>query len=261
MLIGENMNKKLFDLNKLYIITDFDHTLTTKNSQNCWGVLATIPHISEDYIVQSIKNNDYYFPIEQNDLLDYETKNQMMYKWYQNHAELLVKYNLQEKDINEISQNNSIILRGGVVNFFKYTNKNNIPVIIISAGISNVIKGVLKKYNCFFNNVYVISNIFKFKEGKLKSLRNNIIHSLNKNKVEVPPKIKEILQNKDQAIIIGDNTGDTLMKVKENSKTFKIGFLNYNDNLKLQEFKKYFDVIYTDKNDFNDIIKLIKQKS
>ena len=51
------MNKKIFDLNKLYIVTDFDHTLTTKNSQNCWGVLSTIPNISKDYITQSIKNN------------------------------------------------------------------------------------------------------------------------------------------------------------------------------------------------------------
>ena len=255
------MNKKIYDKNKLYIITDFDHTLTTKNSQNCWGVLASIPHISKDYITQSIKNNDYYFPIEQDDLLDYETKNQMMYNWYQNHAELLIKYNLKEQDISEISQNNSIILRNGVVNFLKYTNKNNIPVIIISAGISNIIEGVLKRYNCFFNNVYVISNIFKFKNGELKSLRNNIIHSLNKNKVEVPPKIKEILKNKDQAIIIGDNTGDTLMKVKEEDPKFKIGFLNYNDNLKLEEFKKYFDIIYTENNDFNDVIKLIKHNS
>ena len=55
------MNKKIFDLNKLYIVTDFDHTLTTKNSQNCWGVLSTIPNISKDYITQSIKNNPVLF--------------------------------------------------------------------------------------------------------------------------------------------------------------------------------------------------------
>ena len=113
----------------------------------------------------------------------------------------------------------------------------------------------------FFNNVYVISNIFKFKDGKLKSLRNNIIHSLNKNKVEVPPKIKEILKNKDEVIIIGDNTGDTLMKVKEESETYKIGFLNYKDDLKIKEFKKCFDIIYTNNNDFNDIIELIQKNS
>lgn len=255
------MNKKIFDLNKLYIVTDFDHTLTTKNSQNCWGVLSTIPNISKDYITQSIKNNDYYFPIEQDDSIDYEIKNKMMKKWYQNHAELLVQYNLKEIDINEVSKKNSIVLRKGVVDFLKYTNEKKIPVIIISAGISNIIEGVLKKNNCFFNNVYVISNIFKFKDGKLKSLRNNIIHSLNKNKVEVPPKIKEILKNKDEVIIIGDNTGDTLMKVKEESETYKIGFLNYKDDLKIKEFKKFFDIIYTNNNDFNDIIELIQKNS
>ena len=174
---------------------------------------------------------------------------------------ILRKYNLKEIDINEVSKKNSIVLRKGVVDFLKYTNEKKIPVIIISAGISNIIEGVLKKNNCFFNNVYVISNIFKFKDGKLKSLRNNIIHSLNKNKVEVPPKIKEILKNKDEVIIIGDNTGDTLMKVKEESETYKIGFLNYKDDLKIKEFKKCFDIIYTNNNDFNDIIELIQKNS
>ena len=41
------MDTKLtFNLNKLYIIADFDHTLTTKESQNCWGILSNIPDIS-----------------------------------------------------------------------------------------------------------------------------------------------------------------------------------------------------------------------
>ena len=123
------MNKKIFDLNKLYIVTDFDHTLTTKNSQNCWGVLSTIPNISKDYITQSIKNNDYYFPIEQDDSIDYEIKNKMMKKWYQNHAELLVKYNLKEIDINEVSKKNSIVLRKGVVDFLKYTNEKKYQLL------------------------------------------------------------------------------------------------------------------------------------
>lgn len=244
---------KTFKQSKLYIIADFDHTLTEVNSQNCWGVLATIPNISKKYIEKSKLNNDYYFPIEQNNNIDYKIKNELMENWYQNHANLLIKYNLKEIDLNKISNSNTIVLRKGVVEFLKYTFEKNIPVIIISAGISNVIEGVLKKHNCFYNNVYVISNIFKFKNGKLKSLRNKIIHSLNKDRVEVPPKIKEVLKNKDEVIIIGDNIGDTLMKIKENQKTFKIGFLNYKDNSKYEEFKKYFDIVYNKDENFVDI--------
>ena len=255
------MNTKIsFDLNHLYIITDFDHTLTTKNSQNCWGIISTIPNISKEYIKQSKENNDLYFPIEQDDSINNDIKNKMMKKWYEEHAKMLIKYNLKEKDINEASQNDSIILREGVIEFLEFTNKNNIPVIIISAGISNIIEGVLKKHNCFFNNVYVTSNIFKFENGKLKSLRNKIIHSLNKGKIDIPTKIKEIIKEKDEVIIIGDNIDDSKVKIKENKKSLKIGFLNYEDNNKFNNFKKHFDIVYNKDASLLKIIELINNK-
>ena len=59
-----------FDLNKLYIVTDFDHTITTFDSQNCWGVLSKIPGISKEYIKESKDNNNLYYPIEQDDNLN-----------------------------------------------------------------------------------------------------------------------------------------------------------------------------------------------
>lgn len=253
------MNKiKKIDLNKLYIVTDFDHTLTTKESQNCWGILSKIPNVSKEYIYQSNLNNNYYFPIEQDETLNYQTKNKLMKEWYQKHTNLLVKYKLKEKDINEIGQSSEIILRKNVVDFFKLTNKKNIPVIIISAGISNIIENVLNKNKCFFNNIYIIANIIKFKNGIVSSLRNEIIHSLNKNQIKPPYKIKKILENKNEMILIGDNIGDTLMKIKENDKTLKIGILNYNDKKKYHYFKQNFDIVYKE-NSFDQINKLIEK--
>lgn len=251
-------NIKQFELNKLYIIADFDHTLTTSNSQNCWGILSNIPNISKEYIKQSTDNNNYYLPIEQDDNMDYYTKNKLMHDWYQKHTDLLVKYHFKEEDINKISKSSSIVLRKNVVEFLKLTNEKDIPVIIISAGISNIIENVLKKNHCFFNNIYIISNILKFQNGEVKSLRNKIIHSLNKNNIDIPPKIKEILKDKNQTILIGDNIGDTLMKIKETDKTFKIGILNYNDKNKLNHFKKHFDIVYK-KDSFLQIINLIQK--
>ena len=43
------------------------------------------------------------------------------------------------------------------------------------------------------------------------------------------------------------------MKIKENQKTFKIGFLNYKDNSKYEEFKKYFDIVYNKDENFVNI--------
>lgn len=240
------MDKQIsFDLNKLYFVADFDHTLTTKDSQNCWSILSTIPNISKKYVKKSRQNNDYYLPIEQDDSIDEKIKKEIMLDWYQQHTNLLIKYHLKEKDIIQISQSESLKLRKGVIELLTFTNQNNIPFVIVSAGISNIIEEVLKKHNCFFNNIYIISNIFKFKDGEMKSLRNKIIHPLNKDEIEIPTKIKEILKNRDEIIILGDNIGDTKIRIKASQKNLKVGFLNYTDNTKLINFKKYFDIVYS----------------
>ena len=51
------------------------------------------------------------------------------------------------------------------------------------------------------------------------------------------------------------------MSLKENKKTLKIGFLNYDDNDKLNNFKKYFDIIYNNDESFLKIIDLVKNIS
>ena len=40
-----------------------------------------------------------------------------------------------------------------------------------------------------------------------------------------------------------------------------IRVIKYSDDLKIKEFKKCFDIIYTNNNDFNDIIELIQKNS
>lgn len=247
-----------FDINKLYIVADFDHTLTTKDSQNCWGIISKIPNISKEYIKKSKQNNDYYLPIEQDNTLDLKAKQTLMRAWYQDHLKMLIKYKVTKQDIENISQSDDIIFRNGLPEFLDFTYKNNIPFIIVSAGITNIIKGALKKRNLFYDNIYILSNILKFKDDYVINTRNNIIHSLNKNIVEVPPKIKELLKDRNQVILIGDNIGDALMMIKKNDKTFKVAFINYPNKENLVSFKKCFDVVLGTNQSFDDVKKLLE---
>ena len=154
--IGEYMSKKVtFDINKLYIITDFDHTLTTKDSQNCWSVLSEIPNIDKDYIIKSKNNHKFYFQIEQNDSIEYKIKNKLMKRWYENHIDLLIKYNFKKTDFDQLCYNELFTLRNGVKDFLQFAYKKQIPIIIVSAGITDIIENVLKSYNCFYNNIFL----------------------------------------------------------------------------------------------------------
>lgn len=255
--IGEYMSKKVtFDINKLYIITDFDHTLTTKDSQNCWSVLSEIPNIDKDYIIKSKNNHKFYFQIEQNDSIEYKIKNKLMKRWYENHIDLLIKYNFKKTDFDQLCYNELFTLRNGVKDFLQFAYKKQIPIIIVSAGITDIIEKVLKSYNCFYNNIYIIANIFKFHHNQLKSLRNDIIHSVNKNQIDIPAKITKILNQKDEVILIGDNLSDLFIEFKNNKKCFKIGCLNYQN--KLNMFQKYCNLILQKDDSFLKIVKFIK---
>ena len=66
-------------------------------------------------------------------------------------------------------------------NFFEAMYKNNIPVIILSAGIGNVIEGFLKENNCYFDNMKIISNFINFdNNGNINKFDGKIITSMNK---------------------------------------------------------------------------------
>ena len=49
--------------------------------------------------------------------------------------------------------------RNGAKEFLKKMNEFNVPVIIISAGIGNVIEEFLKLENDYYENIKIISNI------------------------------------------------------------------------------------------------------
>lgn len=65
--------------------------------------------------------------------------------------------------------------------FLKEMYKRDIPVIICSAGIGNVIELYLKDNNCYYENMYIISNFLAFNaEGQIEEYKNKLIHTMNK---------------------------------------------------------------------------------
>ena len=63
--------------------------------------------------------------------------------------------------------------------FLRKMNEMNIPVIIISAGIGNVIEEFLKLENDYYDNIKIISNFIVFENGEFKEIagdRNNLLY-------------------------------------------------------------------------------------
>ena len=240
-------------LNK-YIITDFDHTLTERKSKSSWGVLETLKTLN-DYTKNQLKyNKNYYLPLENNLNITEIKRKKLMKEWTNNNLKILTNSNINKDDIKKASNNKECMqLRKGVKELFKYTYQNNIPVIIISAGITDIIENFLDANNCLYKNIKIISNEIKYKNNIFKGFKNKTIYSFDKQKVKHSNIIK-----KGKVILLGDNISDILMAPKNNKNILKIGFLNnYKENKEL--FENAYDIVYEDKVSFIKIINIIKK--
>lgn len=253
---------KIKDWNKdnVYVLTDFDRTLTAGDSESSWGVLATSGSMLQEYNEERTKLYQKYRPIEIDETIDFETKNKLMIEWWEQHINLLIKYKLTEDVIKKATTSIDVMkFRDGAIDLLGNLYKNDIPVIIMSAGIGNFIEQFLLENNCYFSNIYIISNFIKFENGYAVGICEDIIHSLNKREDLLPDKIKEKIKDRKNVILLGDQLADITMISEENrNNALKIGFCEENVKDNLKYFERDFDVVCTDKVSFRELDKEFK---
>ena len=189
-----------------------------------------------------------YRPIE----LDYEITEKekllAMEEWYQKCMDLYYKYNLNKDMLDESIDNSNLILRSGAKEFLKECQEKNVPIIILSAGIGNVIEIFLKNNDLYNENVYIVSNFFKFDEnGNMKPFKEKIIHSVNKSiDGKLVKEINEKIKGRKYKALVGDLIEDEKMVPKsEWDTTLKMAFLNIDIEKNLEKYRQNFDIVFT----------------
>lgn len=263
MIVNKKIKEKLpiHDLDSLYIVTDFDRTITNGNSKTSWSILASSDLVPKSYIADRQKLYDFYRPIEISNTVDYSYKIHMTKEWFQKHIELFVKYKISKDIFDEAGTNLRIMeFRPYAKEFIELLHKNNVPLIIISAGIGNFIESFLEHNNCYYNNIYISSNKIIFKDKIAVGVDKNIIHSFNKNEVSLPNNILEKIKNRNNVLLLGDQVSDLKMVDKSKHKSvITVGFLTP-DSPK-DEIITNFDIICEETDTYNDLIKLLFKSS
>jgi len=247
------------DLNSVYIVADFDRTLTAGSSKTSWSILAGSDLVPDSYITERNDLFNHYRPIEVDPTIDLEIKMQAVKEWFQKHIELFIKYQLTEDVFNQAATNLRVMeFRDGAKEFLTFLHQNNIPLIIISAGIGNFIEAFLKHYNCYFDNIYISSNKILFKNGIASGVGKNIIHSLNKNEVSLPTYIKDKLKNRSNVILLGDQVSDLKMVAKNaHPSLLTIGFVADDCQNQSEFLKEHFDIVCGTTENYYDVKKLL----
>lgn len=257
IIIKEGTLERISDWkdNSIYVLTDFDRTITVGNSESSWGILSKSNMVPREYVEERQMFFDYYRPFETDETLDYETKNRLMNEWWNKHIGLFIKYQLSEEVIMLAAKNLSVMsFREGAREFLENMRDRNIPVIIISAGIGNFIEQFLIKNNCNFDNIYIVSNFLKFENGVATGVSDRVIHSLNKNEVSLPDEIKKIIGNRKNIILLGDSIADIKMAREDARKdALKIGFLEERVDENRPHYEEQFDVVCTNNTGYNEL--------
>lgn len=262
IIVKENTLERIKEWtdDSIYVLTDFDRTITVGNSDSSWSILSKSDMVPKEYVNERQEFYNYYRPYEIDETLDYDTKNHLMTEWWNKHIGLFIKYQMSEEVINSAARNLRVMaFRDGAKEFLENMSDRGIPVIIISAGIGNFIEQFLIKNDCNFDNIFIVSNFINFKNGIAVGVSDNVIHSMNKNEVSLPDNIKELIKNRPNAILLGDSISDIRMAKEEfRDNALKIGFLEEKIEENMPYYCDAFDVVCTDNTTYDELSKKVR---
>jgi len=253
---------------KIHVVTDFDRTLTKvyvngKMIPSIISILRDGDYISKDYAEKAHALYNKYRPIEKDSNIPIKEKKKKMKEWWAEHFKLLIKSGLNKKHLEIIIKHENIKFREHALEFFSILRKFEIPLIIISSsGLGDAIPMLLKRENCLYSNIHIISNFYRWdKDGKAIGIKKPIIHSLNKEEISIKSyPVFNLIKNRKNVILLGDSLDDVgAVKGFDCKNLIKIGFLNEDINKNLVHYRKKFDVLLLNDTDMNYVIELIKE--
>jgi len=240
-----------FDLSKLFIVADFDKTLTKafvngKLASTGIAIYRNGGYISDEYVKAAKTLFAKYHPYEIDPYLPTEKKLALMEEWWTKHLELFVEHGLTREIIKKAAIDGQILLKDDAKEFFTFCNDKKIPILIFSAAHTPVIEAHLESKGLLFPNVHIHANTFTFDEnGKTTGHGVAVITSTNKSlRTPLSSKFQKEVVGRNQLLLLGDNIDDLGMSAHfDVEKKFAIGFLNQETIPQRTLFEQKFDLV------------------
>jgi len=241
-------------LGKLQVITDFDRTLSKQHHNGVttpcsYSVFERIPSLPKKVLEGGADLYRKFGWYVEDPYLTAEEKAPYMVEWSRLHEELIVGLPYREDEIKQAIIDAQISLRDGAEKVFRKLSDASVPVLVFSAGLGDVVSGVLKLNKLDLENIRVVSNFFRHEGGLIRGYNGSRIHVYNKNEhaVENMDYFKD-LSHRPNVILMGDSLGDANMAdgVKGEGAILKIGFLSVKIDHFLPQFLDNFDIVLLD---------------
>ena len=87
-----------------------------------------------------------------------------MIQWWTEANKLMVKYKLNYDHLVEVVRQSEILLREHSQDVFERLSELNVPILILSGGLTQIIEEVLKKQAKLHPNMHIVANTLSFDE-------------------------------------------------------------------------------------------------
>jgi HAD superfamily hydrolase (TIGR01544 family) len=273
-------------LTKFQVVSDFDRTITpqwlkdpcskTGRLLPCHashGVIETSVHVSDDYRRATKSMADHYIPQEHDLSIPASRRAELCSEWYHKAHSIMLEERLSRDSLRQLVfdcwSGMEIHLRLGCGDLFSKLLEADIPVTVLSAGVSDVIEHVLdlekipierrivtdQSEDAVFvdSRIMVVGNrmIFDGTSGRHIGFSEPVIHPFNKRGAIADALARSSIRSvRPNALLMGDMIGDVdfVQSIPHLSEYIAVGFLNdrkENHQVWLEEYLKHFDIIIT----------------
>jgi HAD superfamily hydrolase (TIGR01544 family) len=245
----------------LRVVSDFDFTMSKflvngKRGASCHKVIEDCGLLPEEYhtLAQALQHK--YYPLEVDPTLNMEDKIKFMIEWVDQAHELLAHYGLTkhhiEQAVAEALKTPRLALRERLDEFLHTLKEANVPLLIFSAGIADVLEEVLTmQYNIDCASLHVISNRCLFStesHRRVIGFEQPLLHVFNKRSDAYlhTAFFKEPgIEQRRCLLLLGDSLGDVSMSEGmgiEAANVLRVGFLN--DRVeRLPQYLECYDLV------------------
>ncbi|XP_077407951.1 7-methylguanosine phosphate-specific 5'-nucleotidase-like [Vanacampus margaritifer] len=249
----------------LHVISDFDMTLTRfahngKRVPTSHNILDNRLLVDEECGKKMRELLNTYYPIEIDASRTVEEKLPFMVEWWTKVHNLLVEQKIR-KDLlaAAVRESTSVtsMLRDGCKAFFDQLAHRDVPLLIFSGGVGDVLEEVIRQHGVFHPNIHVIANYMDFDHsGILRAFKGDLIHTFNKRvrALSHAARFPE-LQARRSVLLLGDSLGDLNMAagVPEPRRLLTVGFLNDQVDARRESYVNSFDIVVLAQDDTMDV--------
>lgn len=182
----------------MLIISDFSKTFTSADMPTTWSVFAKSWILWDAYLADRDQLYTEYAHFEKEGNLE-KTE-----EWFAEHAELFITYTLTQKQIDQLVMDDRYFApRDGVKEFLEYITENNISLVIVTSGISQVVMTWFQKRYNYVPDIAFGTDLL-MTEGVVTDFDpDSIITPLDKS-IEI-----ELEDANESIILMGDSPEDT----------------------------------------------------